>query len=256
MRSFKKNILLVFLFTGLTLFFYSSLYLLYNQKTVNCYLVRISHMEELQHNIYISPAANEEQRSQCLKFVEEAQERVGNLWGSTESDPVYIFCMNFEDYYRYGMYRTEALSRMNITGEYIIISPWAFNPDDVSHELCHAELFARVGYANDQKIPLWFHEGLALMVCKDYPSSYEGYVEEWRARSVSGRIRLDLDNITTDDDFYSSPNRSDLAYWRSGLEVSRWMSSAGNGGVLKLVELINKGNDFHYSYELAEGKGN
>lgn len=256
MKFLKNNILNIFLSAVLTFFLYGSFYLLHNEKTVNCFLVNSSNMEKLKHNVYISPGASEEQKTQCNEFIKEAHNRVGDLWGSIESDPVYIFCMNFDDYYRYGMYRTEALSRMNVTGEYIIISPWAFNPDDVSHELCHAELFARVGYSNDQKIPLWFHEGLALMVCNDYPGSYEGYVEEWQIRSVNGKIELELSDITTDDNFYNSPNRSDLAYWRSGLEVSRWKSNAGNKGVLELVNLINEGKDFHYAYKLTEGKGN
>ena len=137
---------------------------------------------------------------------------------------------------------------MNFTGEYVIISPDGLNADDVSHEMCHTELYSRVGYFNDREIPLWFHEGISMLVCKDYPSTYEGYLTEWHSMIKNDPEILPLNRITAENDFYASPSRSSLSYWRSGLEVMRWYELYGKDGLLELTRDITNGKDFYDAY--------
>ena len=216
-------------------------------------LTEVMYMNEAGDNVYISPDATEEQVRLCRELVKEAKDRNTELWGGINSEPVFLFCTNWDDYYKFGMYRTQAMTRMNFAGEYIILSPAGINPDDVSHEMCHAELYSRVGYENDKKIPLWFHEGLAMLVCREYPQSYSDYIIEWDKMTKGSPDILPLDRISSDEDFYSSPSRSNLAYWRSGMEVSRWFEGSGQDGLLEMMDMLRAGSDFPHAYETVEG---
>lgn len=218
-------------------------------------LAEVMYMREVSDNVYVSPNATDKEIQQCLELVNDARERNEELWGEIKSKPVFLICTNWDDYYKFGMYRTQAMTRMNFAGEYIVLSPKGLNPDDVSHEMCHAELYSRVGYENDKKIPLWFHEGLAMLVCKEYPQSYAEYMEEWDIMTNGGPDIIPLDRISSDEDFYSSPSRSNLAYWRSGLEVSRWFERGGRDGLLKMMEMMGSGSEFTQAYETAERRG-
>lgn len=220
-----------------------------NRQMINCMMVEISYMDKLDHNIYVSPDLSPEQKEFVLELVNTAKERNHSFWFDVTSDPVFIFCQNWDDYHKFGMYRTEAMTRMNYSGEYIIISPDGMNADDVSHEMCHAELFQRTGYQNDKKIPLWFHEGLSMMVCEEYPQTYSGYLAEWENLTKTDPSIIPLHRISSDDDFYASPNRSNLAYWRSGMEVSRWLEKYGKEGLFNLIERLNNGENFHGIYD-------
>lgn len=228
-------------------------YTTFNRPAVNCMMAEFIYMHEADDNIYISPDATEKEIQQSLALVREAKKRNTELWGDILSNPVFIFCTGWEDYYKFGMYRTQAMTRMNFAGEYIILSPLGMNPDDVSHEMCHAELYSRVGFENDKNIPLWFHEGLAMLVCKEYPGNYKGYLAEWNKMTKSSPDIIPLERISSDEDFYSSPSRSNLAYWRSGMEVSRWFAKSKRKGVLSLLDELKKGYEFNNAYVKAEG---
>lgn len=216
-------------------------------------LAEVMYMNEAGENVYISPDATEEQVQMCLDLVKEAKNRNTELWGEINSKPVFLFCTNWDDYYKFGMYRTQAMTRMNFAGEYIILSPAGINPDDVSHEMCHAELYSRAGYENDKKIPLWFHEGLSMLVCREYPQSYADYLTEWDKMTKGSPNIMPLNRISSDEDFYSSPSRSNLAYWRSGMEVSRWFEKSGREGLLEMMRMLSAGSEFLTAYETAEG---
>ncbi|WP_332368176.1 hypothetical protein [Spirosoma telluris] len=44
---------------------------------------------------------------------------------------------------------------------YLILGPDGNNTDVIAHELCHDELFARLGWWRvKRQIPQWFNEGL------------------------------------------------------------------------------------------------
>jgi hypothetical protein len=227
-----------------------------NQQMVNCMMVEVSYMDKTGHNIYMSPNSTPEEKQYVLDLVKTAKERNTIFWSKSTSDPVFIFCLNWNDYYKFGMYRTEAVTRMNYSGEYIIISPNGMNPDDVSHEMCHAELTQRTGYRNDEKIPLWFHEGLSMMVCEEYPRTYNDYLKEWEAITKSEPSIMPLQTISSDNDFYSSPNRSNLAYWRSGMEISRWLEKCGKDGLFTLIKRFNAGENFMSAYNDIEFRSN
>ncbi|MCB9243850.1 MAG: hypothetical protein H6614_09260 [Ignavibacteriales bacterium] len=227
-------------------------YMTFNRASFYCMLAEAMYMHRIGDNVYISPGSSDAQIELCRELVATAESRNTELWGSVQSRPVFIFCTDWDDYYNFGMYRTQAMTRMNFAGEYIVISPFGMNSDDVSHEMCHAELYSRVGYENDKKIPLWFHEGLAMILCKEYPQSYTDYLTEWNNMTKSTPEMLPLDRISSDEDFYSSPSRSNLAYWRSGMEVTRWFEISGRKGLVKMMNHLNGGWDFYTAYKKAE----
>ena len=229
-------------------------YCLCNPRLINCLMVDFSSLQEIQHNVYISEGTTDSEKDSLLELIEISKQRVQDLWGSVESDPVFIICTTFEDYTDYGMYKVDGLASMYPFGTYIIISPDGINENIISHEICHAELHARIGTSKDDEIPLWFHEGLASLVSHHPHNSHDEFKKIWNKRSKNGRVKIELNDISSYDGFYGSPAIMDLSYWRAALEVSRWYEISGKEGLLEFVSLINNGQDIYSSYELVEEK--
>ena len=229
-------------------------YCVCNPRLINCLMIDFSSLEKIRHNVYVSEGTSNSEKDSLLKLLNKSNQRVKNLWGSVESDPVFIICSTFDDYIDYGMYKVDGLACMYPFGTYIIISPDGINENIISHEICHAELYSRIGFSDDDEIPLWFHEGLASLVSHYQPNSYDGFKQVWNKRSKNGRVKIDLNDISSYDGFYGSPAIMDLPYWRAALEVSRWYEITGKEGLLELVSLIKNGQDFKSSYKLVEEK--
>lgn len=229
-------------------------YCLCNPRLINCLTINFSSFQEIQHNVYVSESTSNNEKNSILELLDKSKQRVQDLWGSIESDPVFIICTTFEDYKDYGMYKVDGLACMYPFGTYIIISPDGINENILSHEICHAELHARIGLSEDDEIPLWFHEGLASLVSHHSQNSYDEFMKIWNKRSKNGRVKIDLHDISSYDGFYGSPAIMDLPYWRAALEVSRWLEISGKEGLLELVSLINKGQDFNSAYQIIEKK--
>jgi hypothetical protein len=125
-------------------------------------MIDFSSLEKIRHNIYVSEGTSNSEKDSLLKLIDKSNQRVKELWGSVESDPVFIICTMFDDYTDYGMYKVDGLTCMYPFGTFVIISPEGINENIISHEICHAELYARIGFSEDDEIPLWFHEGVLL----------------------------------------------------------------------------------------------
>ncbi len=149
-------------------------------------------------------------------------------------------------------------------GAYIILSPDGTNIDVLSHELSHAELMERVGWQiRRQKIPVWFDEGLAMLVDKRF--------EYWKTLQSNWQNQIDFEDNDVDSDSYISSSSSDSLYFSSFSlknlqtteqfftensqahyflaqeEVSRWYIKEGQKGLLKLINDL-KENSFEESY--------
>jgi hypothetical protein len=220
------------------------LYSMFNPWMIRCLLIDFSGMKEIKDNIYISSNTGDEKIKNILEIITESDQRIKDLWGEKKSDPVLLFCTDIEDFYKFGMYKSHGVARNFLFGSYIIIHPEAITTDVLSHELCHAELFHRVGYFNDSEIPSWFHEGLAMMVYKNLPESYLRNMNDMKI------LNDDFKDLESNEDFYSSPVKTNLLYLSALKEVSNWYNSRdGKNDLIRLVEMINIGYNFYDTYE-------
>jgi hypothetical protein len=142
-------------------------------------------------------------------------------------------------------------------GTYVVISPQGLNVDVISHEMCHAELTHRLGWLTmSRKIPQWFNEGIALMVDYRYPdkgvdNTYENYLRKWQQTSMQGQIHVSLQDLETVESFYRGDNFwVNLAYLRSGLEVSKWLEKVEQQGLLDLTQALQSGASFEEAWTM------
>lgn len=224
------------------------IYGIFNPQLISCILVDLSHMEEVSERVYISPDISHEKKQHYLKIVEEAQSKTKDFWGENISRPVLILCSNEDDFEKFGDYNSEGISRLYTYGSYIIINPEGLTEDVISHELCHAELFERIGYENDVKIPAWFHEGLAMVVSGEFQNKHSNYSRVFEKYSENN-LRADLESYESNTGFYSRSRRMELYYMKAGLEVSRWLKEKKKEGLDNFISKMNSGSSFEEAYK-------
>ena len=112
--------------------------------------------------IFVSIDTPEETLETLVYVFKRSKNEVEKFWTGFSNEAIIIYCHNEGVYSKYGMKGVPALTRL---GSYVILPNDGIYIEFISHELCHTELFARLGknwWVYYQKLPCWFDEGLAL----------------------------------------------------------------------------------------------
>lgn len=223
-----------------------------------------------QRTVYSSKEANPRQRDVLVNHLHIASDRIRQFWGNQQGRAVLIYCPTQEQYARYcsGGEGAGCSLGMPWGDSFLVLGPEGNSPDVMAHELCHDELFARLGWLTiKRQVPQWFNEGLALMV--DYRFSSGGstarerfliYDAEWKYRAygpqgLSPQVVPVLSSLeTTRDFFYGDYNRVMLAYLTAGREVSRWLATVGSSALPRLIADLSTGADFAEVYQFTHLK--
>lgn len=217
--------------------------------------------------LYMHRAATAKQQVQFRQHTQAAFDRIRRFWGDKRGQAVLIYCPQQSDYQRYCAGGEGAGCSVGTPwgSAYLILGPEGNNTDVIAHELCHDELFSRIGWWRvKRQIPQWFNEGLALMV--DYrftnpavwerPDSSEQtapFAEERMRPSFSQRPLLTLTELETTRDFFGGDYfHTMLAYQTAADEVARWLVVVGRAGVPELTDMIKSGHGFGESYRQLE----
>lgn len=217
--------------------------------------------------VYVSRSVTARQRGQFRGHVLTARDRIRRFWGDRRGRAVLIYCPQQADYEQYCVGGEGAGCSLGTPwgGSYLILGPDGNNADVIAHELCHDELFARLGWWRvKRQIPQWFNEGLALMV--DYrfssPAAWEppdstqtdasGFDGEDRMPFARRPMRKLADLETTRDFFGGDYADVMLAYQTAADEVSRWLATVGRAGVPSLTDSVANGDDFGDAYRQLE----
>jgi hypothetical protein len=186
-----------------------------------------------------------------------ANARIKHAWGDQQGHAILIYCPQQEDYERYCIGGEGAGCSVGTPwgASYLILGPEGNNADVIAHELCHDELFSRLGWWRvKREIPVWFNEGLALML--DYRftrpigeqldslQADSSFVEETDLLPFSNQPMIKLSEFETTRDFF----RVMLAYQTAADEVSRWLAVVGWPSVSILTKAVAKGDDFEEAY--------
>ena len=128
----------------------------------------------------------------------------------------------------------------------ILLSPRGINPEIISHEWSHRELFERLGFFKCRKIAYWFDEGLAVYISEDELFSYE----RWAKATEGGKTALGLDELDSLQKWLKANRAKEhiLSYGTAREEVARWIEKAGIDGLRELLDRLNKGEDFYSAY--------
>ena len=233
--------------------------------------------------VYLNRVTLREQGQTFLANLRQARLRIHRFWGKPQGGAVLIYCPLQEQYENYCAGGEGAGCSLGTPWgqSFLIIGPDGNSADVIAHELCHDELYARLGWLRVKRdIPQWFNEGLAMML--DYRFSvpvadatvagvtvagdsgetaamrYQNYRDEWLYRSAPARggkrhPTLSLANLETTRDFFGGDYAHVmLAYTTAGLEVSRWLARAGQPAVPKLATELADGADFRTAYQRLE----
>lgn len=243
--------------------------------------------------VYINRVTLREQGNQFLGNLQQARVRIRRFWGQQQGGAILIYCPLQEQYENYCAGGEGAGCSLGTPWgqSFLIIGPEGNSTDVIAHELCHDELYARLGWLRVKRdVPQWFNEGLAMML--DYRFSapvadatmggdsgetaakrYQSYRDEWLYRTGTPdrgtpggrpsdhgperpdhqRPALNLTNLETTRDFFGGDYAHVmLAYTTSGLEVSRWLARTGQPAVLKLTSAMAGGGDFRATYQRLE----
>ncbi len=216
--------------------------------------------------VFVDKTATPPQRDALARHLQMASARIGAFWGAQRGRAVVIYCPTQAQYARYcsGGEGAGCSLGMPWGDSFLVIGPEGNSPDVLAHELCHDELFARLGWLTTKRqVPQWFNEGLALMVDYRFSSGstdarerFLVYDAEWNYRisSLPG-LRVSAPKLTaletTRDFFYGDYSRVMLAYLTAGREVSRWLATAGNTALPRLLTALAAGQSFVDVYQFA-----
>lgn len=217
--------------------------------------------------LYIDRTATTKQQLQFRQHTQVAFDRIRRFWGDKRGEAILIYCPRQSDYQRYCAGGEGAGCSVGTPwgSSYLILGPDGNNTDVIAHELCHDELFSRIGWWRvKRQIPQWFNEGLALMVdyrftnpaVWEHPDSSEQtspFVEESTMPSFPQRPLLTLTELETTRDFFGGDYaHTMLAYQTAADEVSRWLAIVGRAGIPALTDAIRAGYEFGESYRQLE----
>lgn len=217
--------------------------------------------------VYVSRITTHRQAAQLSQHVRTARDRIRRFWGDRRGRAVLIYCPRQADYEQYCIGGEGAGCSLGTPwgDSFLVLGPEGNNADVIAHELCHDELFARLGWwRTKRQIPVWFNEGLALMA--DYRFSPPDLWEQTDSTTTQSdffnaddsmmpfrRPMLKLSELETTRDFFRGDySHVMLAYQTAADEVSRWLTTVGRAGVPALTEAVAEGQDFETVYRRLE----
>ena len=218
-------------------------------------------------SVYVSRTATANQQTKLRRHTQTAFDRIRQFWGTRRGRAMLIYCPTQADYEHYCAGGEGAGCSIGTPwgASYLVLGPDGNNSDVIAHELCHDELFTRLGWWRvKRQIPLWFNEGLALMV--DYrfshPSAWERpdssgqttpFSNDHTLMPFSHRSMLKLADLETTRDFFGGDySHTMLAYQTAAEEVTRWLAVVGRAGVPVLTDAIHNGAEFNDVYRRLE----
>jgi hypothetical protein len=242
-----------------------SLVFLYPQ-ILNCEMVGFSQLRSAKPGVYVSPNIGSLQTRQVMKYISQAEMRVGSFYSGKLSQPVIIVCADAEEYKKYCSSAEGAGCSLGTPwgSTFVVLNVQEINVDVISHEMSHIELLKRLGWwKTTMQIPQWFNEGVALMLDKRFVNNphpigrYMEYMDQWLYYTKGGQEILELEDIVKVKDFFRGNQQYVmLAYMTSGLEVSYWLHQTGSKGINRFISNMADGDKFSVAYRNAELQNN
>lgn len=208
--------------------------------------VSIHGFSKLTDHVYVENGWNGKPE-ELLATLEEARQRVTELFGGMESAPTLIICDNEHKIKRLGGDHDTMTLLINGVHSYTSLSSEFLTADVLAHEMTHAETHQRI-YQNStdtSSVPIWFDEGLAVQ--NDYREPYSN--ETWLKLTDNGQNIPSISEYGSGETFFSGSTEDRRArYCLAGHEVSKWLEKNGRSGLLSLLKRVNQGESFSELY--------
>jgi hypothetical protein len=244
-KSKKKKIILCCCISLILLLLLAAVYIF--QFTGLGYRMSVpyrSSFEKVADNIYVNKNYSGNIK-EAIQLTEEALERDRAFFGELQctDTTIIIFC---DDDKLLSKLDGDHDTKTSYTKKnYISVSDEYLNIDIIAHELTHAELRTRLNVKALKSIPTWFDEGLATQ--NDYREQYG--LKAWIEQTDNGKNTVPLEDMDTGSEFYADPLEDRrFRYLNAKHEVSVWMDTHQQKGLLDLLDKLNKGEDFDSVY--------
>lgn len=246
-------------------------FLLLYPQLLRC--LRVEHSTDFRrltgtNAIYVHQSATPVQQRQLLRHALTARDRIRRFWGNQRGGAVLVYCSRQADYEQYCVGGEGAGCSLGTPWgtAYLVLGPEGNNADVIAHELCHDELFTRLGWWRvKRQIPQWFNEGLALMVDYRFSSPSVWEQPDSSAENLSSlpwppypmphapNPMLKLTDLETTRDFFGGDYwHTMLAYRTAAQEVAHWLSVVGRAKVAVLTDAVASGDAFSEAYRRLE----
>lgn len=204
---------------------------------------RIS-FEKAADNIYVNKNYSGNIK-EAIRLTEDALERDRAFFGELQctDTTIIIFCDDDKLLAKLGGEKDTITS--NLKKNYISVSDEYINIDIIAHEFTHAEMHTRLNTNALKGIPTWFDEGLATQ--NDYREQYSS--EKWAEQTNNGKNALPLEEMDTGSEFYAGTVEDRrFRYLNAKHDVSVWLETHQQKGLLELFDKLNNGEDFDTAY--------
>lgn len=200
--------------------------------------------KELIDHVYVATTSSQEDEESIKAYMKEAIARNTELYGDVTNEGVFIFTNSVEEAEKFRGGEV-GVTHYSFFGLYVVIGPKGYNEDIVSHEMAHCEVAYRVGWYKNNKLPIWFNEGLATQV--DYSEQFS--LSEWNRITDNGNQVFEIKDLDTPQEFYviDMDTRIDH-YLLAKYDVMKWLEAVGKDGLSTLIEDYSKGADFRECY--------
>ena len=205
--------------------------------------------EKATDNIYVNKNYSGNIK-EAIQLTEEALERDSVFFGELQctDTTIIIICDDDKLLSKLGGdhdTKTALSALFDMKKNYISVSDEYLNIDIIAHELTHAELHTRLNMKALKSIPTWFDEGLATQ--NDYREQYG--LDAWIEQTDNGKNALPLEDMDTGFEFYADPVEDRrFRYLNANHEVSVWMDTHQQIGLLELLDKLNNGEEFDVAY--------
>jgi hypothetical protein len=194
--------------------------------------------------LYCNTATPQHKIDSVQYLLQLASNRVGSFWGQKKSNPKYIYCDSDADFKKFGSaFPVPALTHLKL-GAAIVISSQGADLDILAHEICHAELYERIGFYNRTfKIPTWCDEGLAMQ--NDYRNYYSE--DSLKIKSDNYKNIPNVKKLITGKQFNegASNEKIMLNYMAAKHEIKNWYTKEK---LDKFIKAINTGKTFEKAF--------
>ncbi|HRJ53948.1 MAG TPA: hypothetical protein PLE99_14415 [Candidatus Thiothrix moscowensis] len=219
-------------------------------------------LQAIAPNIYVEPAMDTMTRTRLIQTLAEAERAISTMYGSVRSRPPVYACVTANCYIHLGgTYGSNA----EALDDRILLSPAGLNWHFIAHEWAHVELFSRMTPRAWQQLPQWFNEGLAVAISQEPEYSENAWQYLLTAnlpRPGDGELQglRTLPQWMDAVNFYQQQVQArqiaggmgvSPVYTAAGHAVRNWLATAGNQGLLVLIQRMNAGEPFAAVYPVT-----
>ncbi len=204
-------------------------------RAATCSAVRLSGFDTLPDGTLIPPGASPELRRLAVDLRTRAEDRITTIFGAPHARPLVVFMDKMNGWWALDRNATAGTDFVP-THVCVVIGPDGRNVDVVAHELMHAEVFGRLGYARRlTQIPIWFDEGVAMQV--DHRVQFD--------RPVGMGDTAFVRALDTGPEFFLFEDGKHVRnYAAAKHEVRRWLGDDGHHALYPRLERIRAGEEF------------